>query len=111
MFELADAVLADAVLTAPGPVSSLPDSSLEPSFRRGHGLVCQAIYFKAGRLDLSVACPSRTSPGPAGHRAHSCVLLSKCGNILVERLAALVSSPSAMFNRASLTVLLHGPLP
>jgi hypothetical protein len=56
------------------------------------------IYFNAGRLDPP-ACPSRTSPGPAGHRAHSHVMLSKCGNTLVERLAALAGSPSPMFNR------------
>lgn len=35
--------LADAVLTAPGPVSSLPYLSLEPAFRRGHGMVYQAL--------------------------------------------------------------------
>jgi len=35
--------LTDAVLTAPGPVSSLPYLSLEPSFRRGHGMIYQAL--------------------------------------------------------------------
>jgi hypothetical protein len=35
--------LADAVLTAPGPVASLPYLSLEPTFRRGHGMICQAL--------------------------------------------------------------------
>lgn len=41
--------LADAVLTAPGPVASLPYLSLEPVFRRGHGMVCQALA--EGRID------------------------------------------------------------
>jgi hypothetical protein len=35
--------LADAVLTAAGPVVSLPYLSLEPGFRRGHGMVYQAL--------------------------------------------------------------------
>jgi len=35
--------LADAVLTAPGLVPSLPYLSLEPGFRRGHGMVYQAL--------------------------------------------------------------------
>src|SRR5215469_7338155 len=35
--------LADAVLTAPGPVASLPYLSLEPAFRRGHGMIYQAL--------------------------------------------------------------------
>jgi hypothetical protein len=34
--------LTDAVLTAPGLVASLPYLSLEPAFRRGHGMICQA---------------------------------------------------------------------
>jgi hypothetical protein len=35
--------LADAVLAAPGPVASLPYLTLEPAFRRGHGMTCQAL--------------------------------------------------------------------
>jgi hypothetical protein len=35
--------LADAVLTVPGLVASLPYLSLEPAFRRGHGMVYQAL--------------------------------------------------------------------
>jgi hypothetical protein len=35
--------LADAVLTAPGPVASLPYLSLESAFRRGHGMIYQAL--------------------------------------------------------------------
>jgi hypothetical protein len=35
--------LADAVLTAPGLVASLPYLSLEPCFRRGHGMVYQGL--------------------------------------------------------------------
>ena len=34
---------AQAVLTAPGPVASLPYLSLEPGFRRGHGMIYQAL--------------------------------------------------------------------
>jgi hypothetical protein len=34
---------AEAVLTAPGPVASLPYLSLEPGFRRGHGMIYQAL--------------------------------------------------------------------
>jgi len=41
--------LGDAVLTAPGPVSSLPYLSLEPAFRRGHGMVYQAL--REGGID------------------------------------------------------------
>ena len=35
--------LTDAVLTAPGLVASLPYLSLEPAFRRGHGMIYQAL--------------------------------------------------------------------
>jgi hypothetical protein len=35
--------LTDAVLTAPGLVPSLPYLSLEPAFRRGHGMIYQAL--------------------------------------------------------------------
>jgi hypothetical protein len=35
--------LAEAVLTAPGLVPSLPYLSLEPAFRRGHGMIYQAL--------------------------------------------------------------------
>src|ERR1039458_6494674 len=35
--------LADSVLTAAGPVVSLPYLSLEPGFRRGHGMVYQSL--------------------------------------------------------------------
>jgi hypothetical protein len=41
--------VAEAVLTAPGPVASLPYLSLEPGFRRGHGMVYQALA--EGRID------------------------------------------------------------
>jgi hypothetical protein len=41
--------LADAVLAAPGPVASLPYLSLEPAFRRGHGMIYQAQA--DGRID------------------------------------------------------------
>ncbi len=37
LFELADAVL------SAGPVVSLPYLSLEPAFRRGHGMICQGL--------------------------------------------------------------------
>lgn len=57
------------------------------------------LYWCLWRCPDALACPSRTSLGPADHRAYSYVMLSKCGNILVERLAALVGSPSPMFNR------------
>jgi DDE superfamily endonuclease len=35
--------VAEAVLTAPGPAASLPYLSLEPGFRRGHGMIYQAL--------------------------------------------------------------------
>ncbi len=35
--------LADALLCAPGPVSSVPALSLEPEFRRGHGSLYKAL--------------------------------------------------------------------
>ena len=41
--------VAEAVLTAPGPVVSLPYLSLEPGFRRGHGMIYQALA--GGRID------------------------------------------------------------
>ena len=41
--------LAEAVLTAPGLVASLPYLSLEPAFRRGHGMIYQALG--QGRID------------------------------------------------------------
>ncbi len=40
--------LADAVLTAPA-AGTLPYLSLEPAFRRGHGMICQAL--DKGRID------------------------------------------------------------
>jgi hypothetical protein len=40
--------LADAVLTAPA-AGTLPYLSLEPGFRRGHGMICQALA--EGRID------------------------------------------------------------
>jgi hypothetical protein len=43
------AELGDPVLTAPGPVASLPYLSLEPAFRRGHGMICKALA--RGRID------------------------------------------------------------
>jgi len=51
--------LTDALLCAPGPVSSVPSLSLEPTFRRGHGslyaaLACGEVDAKAAR-DLLVA--------------------------------------------------------
>jgi len=51
--------LADAVLCAPGPVSSIPALSLEPAFRRSHGSLYKALArggFDAGAVrDLLVA--------------------------------------------------------
>jgi hypothetical protein len=41
--------VADAVLTAPGPVPSLPYLSLEPGFRRGHGMIYKGL--DEGRID------------------------------------------------------------
>jgi hypothetical protein len=38
----------DAVLAA-GPVPSLPYLSLEPAFRRSHGMVCQGLAEGPGR--------------------------------------------------------------
>jgi hypothetical protein len=56
--------LADAVLTAPGPVASLPYLSLEPAFRRGHGMIYRALGcggVDAGALrDLLVAARPRS---------------------------------------------------
>jgi len=58
--------LADAVLAAPGPVASLPYLSLEPAFRRGHGMIYQALA--DGRIeeealrDLLVAARPRDWP-------------------------------------------------
>jgi hypothetical protein len=51
--------LTDALLCAPGPVSSVPSLSLEPTFRRGHGslyaaLACGQVDAEAAR-DLLVA--------------------------------------------------------
>jgi DDE superfamily endonuclease len=43
------AELGDSVLTAPGPVASLPYLSLEPAFRRGHGMIYKALA--RGRID------------------------------------------------------------
>jgi hypothetical protein len=45
MFELAD-----AVLCAPGPVTSLPELSLDPVHRRGHGAMYDALA--AGQIDI-----------------------------------------------------------
>jgi hypothetical protein len=67
--------LADAVLAAPGLVPSLPYLSLEPGFRRGHGMVCQALA--KGEIDAeavrgllvavrpAASSPARTAP-PGG---------------------------------------------
>jgi hypothetical protein len=41
--------LSDAVLCSPGPVSSVPMLSLEPTFRRGHGSLYKALT--RGSLD------------------------------------------------------------
>jgi hypothetical protein len=41
--------LSDAVLCSPGPVSSVPTLSLEPTFRRGHGSLYKALT--RGSLD------------------------------------------------------------
>lgn len=43
--------LAEAVLCAPGPVVSLPELSLEPVHRRGHGAAYDALA--AGRIELA----------------------------------------------------------
>jgi hypothetical protein len=45
--------LTDALLCAPGPVSSLPWLSLEPTFRRGHGSLYAALA--KGRVDAKAA--------------------------------------------------------
>ena len=42
--------LADAVLTAPGPVHSLVELSLEKAFRRGHGALYDALA--GGEVDV-----------------------------------------------------------
>ena len=58
--------LADAVLTAPGPVASLPYLSLEPAFRRGHGMLYQALggggIDEEALRDLLVAARERDWP-------------------------------------------------
>jgi hypothetical protein len=45
--------LTDALLCAPGPVSSVPSLSLEPTFRRGHGSLYAALA--KGRVDAKAA--------------------------------------------------------
>jgi len=56
---------AEAVLTAPGPVASLPYLSLEPGFRRGHGMIYQALaeggIDEEALRDLMVLCGLRPS--------------------------------------------------
>jgi hypothetical protein len=52
--------LADAVLAAPGPVAPLPCLSLEPAFRRGHGMACQALA--EGGIDEEAAGPAGRGP-------------------------------------------------
>ena len=58
--------LADAVLTAPGPVASLPYLSLEPAFRRGHGMIYQSLgeggIDEEALRDLLVAARPRDWP-------------------------------------------------
>ena len=58
--------LADAVLTAPGPVASLPYLSLEPAFRRGHGMVYRSLgeggVDEEALRDLLVAARPRDWP-------------------------------------------------
>jgi hypothetical protein len=58
--------LADAVLAAPGPVASLPYLSLEPAFRRGHGMTCQSLgeggIDEEALRDLLVAARPRDWP-------------------------------------------------
>jgi len=58
--------LADAVLGAPGPVASLPYLSLEPAFRRGHGMVYQGLaeggIDEEALRDLLVAARPRDWP-------------------------------------------------
>jgi hypothetical protein len=43
--------LTDAVLCAPGPVTSLPELSLDPAHRRGHGAMYDGLA--AGRVDIA----------------------------------------------------------
>jgi hypothetical protein len=58
--------LADAVLTAPGLVASLPYLSLEPAFRRGHRMIYQALgeggIDEEALRDLLVAARPRDWP-------------------------------------------------
>lgn len=58
--------LADAVLAAPGLVASLPYLSLEPGFRRGHGMVYQGLaeggVEEEAARDLLVAVRERDWP-------------------------------------------------
>jgi hypothetical protein len=48
--------LCDAVLCASGPVTSLPELSLEPVHRRGHGSTYAAL--SAGRVEVMRLCRS-----------------------------------------------------
>src|SRR5882762_2196891 len=43
--------LCDAVLCASGPVTSLPELTLDPVYRRGHGAMYDALA--AGQIDLA----------------------------------------------------------
>lgn len=56
--------LAEAVLTAPGLVPSLPYLSLEPGFRRGHGMIYQALA--EGRIDAEALRDLLVAVRPAG---------------------------------------------
>jgi len=86
--------LCDAVLAAAGPVTSLPYLSLEPVFRRGHGMIYQAlaeggideealrdllVAVRPARWPLVFAVDASTYPRPAAETSpgrewhhHSC---------------------------------------
>jgi len=56
--------LCEAVLCAPGPVSSLPALSLEPCFRRGHGSLYKALDL--GGIDAAAVRDLLAAHRPAG---------------------------------------------
>lgn len=68
--------LADAVLTAAGPVASLPYLSLEPAFRRGYGMVCRSLgeggIDEEALRDLLVAARPRDWPLAFATGASAC---------------------------------------
>lgn len=56
--------LCDALLCAPGPVSSVPTLSLEPAFRRGHGSLYKAL--DRGEIDADALRALLAANRPAG---------------------------------------------